>query len=69
MDSRRAWYVVQFDVLVTSRYRPWEGIHASQSNLRDALVPILENHQRPDGSVQVPKALQPFVGREVLEPR
>jgi seryl-tRNA synthetase len=33
------------------------------------LVPILENHQRPDGSVQVPKALQPFVGREVLEPR
>jgi seryl-tRNA synthetase len=33
------------------------------------LVPILENHQQPDGSVQVPKALQPFVGgRDVLEP-
>jgi seryl-tRNA synthetase len=34
------------------------------------LVPILENHQQPDGSVRVPKALQPYVGgRDLLEPR
>ena len=34
------------------------------------LIPILENHQQPDGSVRVPKALQPFLGgRDVLEPR
>jgi seryl-tRNA synthetase len=32
------------------------------------LVAILENHQRPDGSVRVPDALVPFVGTEVLEP-
>ena len=32
------------------------------------LVAILENHQQADGSVRVPKALQPFVGREILEP-
>lgn len=32
------------------------------------LVPILENHQLPDGSVRVPEALRPYVGREVLEP-
>ena len=32
------------------------------------LVAILENHQRPDGSVRVPEALVPFVGTEVLEP-
>jgi seryl-tRNA synthetase len=32
------------------------------------LVAILENHQRPDGSVRVPKALVPFVGAEVLKP-
>jgi len=32
------------------------------------IVAILENHQQPDGSVRVPKALQPLVGREVLEP-
>ena len=31
------------------------------------LIPILENHQQPDGSVRVPKALQPFLGgRDVL---
>jgi seryl-tRNA synthetase len=32
------------------------------------LVAILENHQRPDGSVRVPEALVPFVGVELLEP-
>ena len=33
------------------------------------LIPILENHQQPDGSVRVPKALQPYLGgRDVLEP-
>ncbi|MGN6754598.1 MAG: serine--tRNA ligase [Intrasporangium sp.] len=33
------------------------------------LVAILENHQQADGSVVVPKALQPFVGLDVLTPR
>ncbi|MEO8750868.1 MAG: aminoacyl--tRNA ligase-related protein, partial [Allobranchiibius sp.] len=32
------------------------------------LVAILENHQQADGSVRVPAALQPFIGREVLRP-
>jgi seryl-tRNA synthetase len=32
------------------------------------LVAILENHQRPDGSVRVPDALVPFVGAELVEP-
>jgi seryl-tRNA synthetase len=32
------------------------------------LVAILENHQRPDGSVRVPDALVPFVGVDLLEP-
>ena len=32
------------------------------------LVAILENHQQADGSVLVPKALQPFVGLDVLTP-
>ncbi|HET9877321.1 MAG TPA: serine--tRNA ligase [Mycobacterium sp.] len=32
------------------------------------LAAILENHQRPDGSVRVPDALAPFVGVGVLEP-
>jgi len=33
-----------------------------------ALIALLENHQRSDGSIAVPKALQPWVGRNVLEP-
>ncbi len=32
------------------------------------IVAILENHQQPDGSVHVPAALQPYLGREVLTP-
>jgi seryl-tRNA synthetase len=33
------------------------------------LIALLETHQRPDGSVRVPKALQPHLGgRELLEP-
>ncbi|HEX4189509.1 MAG TPA: serine--tRNA ligase [Marmoricola sp.] len=32
------------------------------------IVAILETHQQPDGSVRVPKALQKWLGREVLEP-
>ena len=32
------------------------------------IVAILETHQQADGSVLVPKALQPWLGRDVLEP-
>jgi seryl-tRNA synthetase len=32
------------------------------------IVAILENHQQPDGSVVIPKALRPYVGLDVLEP-
>jgi seryl-tRNA synthetase len=31
------------------------------------MVPLLENHQQPDGSVRVPKALQPYLGMEKIE--
>ena len=39
IDSRRDWNSVQFEVEVSSRYLPWVGIHASQSNLREAEEP------------------------------
>ncbi|MCT2586680.1 serine--tRNA ligase [Actinophytocola gossypii] len=32
------------------------------------LVALLENHQQADGSVKVPAALRPFLGRDVLTP-
>jgi seryl-tRNA synthetase len=31
------------------------------------IVAILENHQQPDGSVRVPKALHAYLGREVFD--
>ncbi|GIW69027.1 serine--tRNA ligase [Candidatus Parcubacteria bacterium] len=33
------------------------------------LVPLLENYQEADGSIVVPKALQPYMDAEVLRPR
>jgi seryl-tRNA synthetase len=57
------------------RYRDAEGRTQVAATLNGTLattrwlIPILENHQQPDGSVRVPKALQPFVGgRDVLTP-
>jgi seryl-tRNA synthetase len=32
------------------------------------LIPILENYQQPDGSVRLPEALVPYVGKKMLEP-
>ena len=32
------------------------------------IVAILENHQQKDGSVLVPKALQPYLGTERFSP-
>jgi seryl-tRNA synthetase len=58
------------------RYRDADGRPQTAATLNGTLattrwlIPILENHQQPDGSVRVPKALQPFLGgRDVLEPR
>jgi seryl-tRNA synthetase len=56
------------------RYRDADGRSAIAATLNGTLattrwlVAILENHQQPDGSVRVPAALQPFVGKEILEP-
>jgi len=48
--------------------RPVATLNGTLATTRWA-VAILENHQRADGSVRVPVALQPYVGgREVLEP-
>jgi seryl-tRNA synthetase len=57
------------------RYRDEDGKTQTAATLNGTLattrwlIPILENHQQPDGSVRVPKALQPYLGgREILEP-
>ena len=59
---------------LATRYRDSNGKPQIAATLNGTLattrwlVAILENHQRPDGSVRVPAALVPFVGTEVLEP-
>ncbi|TDQ55472.1 serine--tRNA ligase [Actinorugispora endophytica] len=56
------------------RYRDADGRPRFAATLNGTLattrwiVAILENHQQEDGSVVVPEALRPFVGRDVLEP-
>ena len=56
------------------RYRDENGKPQTAATLNGTLattrwlVAILENHQQPDGSVRVPDALVPYVGRSVLEP-
>ncbi|GLW64747.1 serine--tRNA ligase [Actinomadura rubrobrunea] len=56
------------------RYRDEGGRNQPVATLNGTLattrwiVAILENHQQADGSVRVPKALQKYLGLEVLEP-
>ncbi|AWB84855.1 serine--tRNA ligase [Corynebacterium liangguodongii] len=56
------------------RYRDAEGKTQTAATLNGTLattrwlVAILENNQRADGSVVVPEALRPWVGKEILEP-
>ena len=33
-----------------------------------ALIPILENYQQEDGSIKVPEALVPYIGKSAIEP-
>jgi seryl-tRNA synthetase len=49
--------------------KPLATLNGTLVAIPRAIVAILETHQQADGSVRVPKALQPYLqGREVLEP-
>lgn len=48
--------------------RPISTLNGTLCAITRTIVAVLETHQRADGSVRVPKALQPWLGREVLEP-
>lgn len=57
-----------------TRYRDADGKTQVAATLNGTLattrwlVALLENHQQADGSVVVPEALRPFVGKDVLTP-
>src|SRR5215203_4695017 len=48
--------------------RPIATLNGTLVAIPRTIVAILETHQQADGSVRVPKALQKWLGREVLEP-
>jgi seryl-tRNA synthetase len=48
--------------------RPLATLNGTLVAVTRAIVAILENHQQADGSVHVPAALQPYLGRAVLDP-
>ncbi|QIX25251.1 serine--tRNA ligase [Nocardioides sp. JQ2195] len=49
--------------------KPVATLNGTLCAIPRTIVAILETHQQADGSVRVPKALQPYLGgREVLEP-
>ena len=48
--------------------RPVATLNGTLVAIPRTIVALLENHQNADGSVRVPTALQPFLGRELLEP-
>jgi seryl-tRNA synthetase len=57
------------------RYRAADGRAECAATLNGTLattrwlIPLLENHQQPDGSVRLPAALRPYLGgREIIEP-
>jgi seryl-tRNA synthetase len=51
------------------RIGPVATLNGTLTAITRTIVAILETHQQPDGSVRLPKALQPyFGGLEVLEP-
>jgi seryl-tRNA synthetase len=48
--------------------RPLATLNGTLVAVTRAIVALLENHQQADGSVRVPRALQPHLGRDVLSP-
>ena len=48
--------------------RPLATLNGTLVAVPRTIIAVLENHQQADGSVRVPAALQPYLGREVLEP-
>jgi seryl-tRNA synthetase len=48
--------------------RPVATLNGTLVAIPRTIVALLENHQNADGSVRVPAALQPLLGRHLLEP-
>jgi seryl-tRNA synthetase len=48
--------------------RPLHTLNGTAVAVGRTIVALLENHQQADGSVQVPEALRPYLGTDLIEP-
>ncbi len=53
----------------TKRNEPVHTLNGTAVAVSRAILALLENHQQSDGSIRVPEALQPYLGRERIGPR
>jgi seryl-tRNA synthetase len=68
-QTRRLDTRARYDVDGQQVIGPVATLNGTLCAMTRTIVAILETHQQADGSVRVPKALQPWLGgREVLEP-
>jgi seryl-tRNA synthetase len=48
--------------------RPLHTLNGTAVAIGRTIIALLENHQQPDGTVHIPKALQPYLGTELISP-
>ena len=65
-QARRA--NIRFRREPTSRPEFVHTLNGSGLALPRVIIAILETYQRPDGSVEVPEVVRPYLGQDVLEP-
>ena len=60
---------IRFRRTATKKNELVHTLNGTAVSLARAILALMEIHQRADGSIGIPPALQPYVGREVIGPR
>ncbi|MED5261854.1 MAG: serine--tRNA ligase, partial [Myxococcota bacterium] len=60
---------IRFRRAATKKNELVHTLNGTAVSLARAILALMEIHQRADGSIGIPTALQPYVGREVIGPR
>ena len=60
---------IRFRRAATKKNELVHTLNGTAVSLARAILALMEIHQRADGSIGIPPALQPYVGREVIGPR
>ena len=60
---------IRFRRNATKKLEMVHTLNGTAISLARAILTMLETHQRADGSIGIPPALQPYMGREAIGPR